>query len=165
MNYHQYYPTDVLNGPGIRAVLFVSGCAHACPGCYNESTWSPKSGHNFDSAIEDRIIADLKDTRINRRGLTLSGGDPLYPTNIRPIRHLVNRVRAECPDKDIWMWTGYTMEDLKKHKDRNITDNDRYHLAMSVDTLVDGKFVQDLYDPNLRFRGSSNQLIIDIKSL
>ena len=102
MHYHQYYPVDVINGPGTRATLFVSGCEHQCPGCYNQSTWRLDGGKPFDEAMSDRVISDLNDSRIKRRGLSLSGGDPLHPANVPHVLALVKRVRAECPGKDIW---------------------------------------------------------------
>jgi hypothetical protein len=83
MNYHQYYPVDIVNGPGTRCTLFVSGCVHECPGCYNKSTWRLNSGMPFTAEMADRIIADLNDTRIKRQGISLSGGDPLHPQNVR----------------------------------------------------------------------------------
>lgn len=150
MNYHQYYPVDVVNGPGTRVTLFVSGCEHQCRGCYNQSTWDVRSGHQFDQAMADRITADLKDTRIVRRGLSLSGGDPLLPANVDAILALVKRVKTECPDKDIWLWTGYVFDEL--------TASQRAVLEY-IDVLVDGKFEQSLADPSLVFRGSSNQII------
>ncbi|MGI1945759.1 anaerobic ribonucleoside-triphosphate reductase-activating protein [Shewanella glacialipiscicola] len=150
MNYHQYFPIDVLNGPGTRATLFVSGCEHQCRGCYNQSTWDVRSGHLFDSVMADRIIADLSDKRIVRRGLSLSGGDPLLPANIDTILALVKRVKSECPSKDIWLWTGYVLDEL--------SDKQRAVLTY-IDVLVDGKFEQNLADPSLMFRGSSNQII------
>ncbi|MGL5740748.1 MAG: anaerobic ribonucleoside-triphosphate reductase-activating protein, partial [Plesiomonas shigelloides] len=133
MNYHQYYPVDVVNGPGTRCTLFVSGCEHQCRGCYNQSTWRTDSGHPFTQAMEDQIIADLNDPRIRRRGLSLSGGDPLHPANVSAILALVKRVKAECPGKDIWLWTGYTLEALTPEQQAVIT---------YIDALVDGKFVQ-----------------------
>ncbi len=150
MNYHQYFPIDVVNGPGTRATLFVAGCEHQCRGCYNQSTWSPDSGHLFDESMVEQIISDLNDTRIKRRGLSLSGGDPLYPQNVEAILALVKRVKAECPGKDIWLWTGYTKDEL--------TDKQQQVLEY-IDVLVDGKFEQSLADPSLQFRGSSNQVI------
>lgn len=152
MNYSAYYPTDVLNGDGTRCVLFVSGCSHGCEGCYNKSTWNPNSGHEFTKELEDQIIADLKDTRIKRRGLTLSGGDPLHKRNFASVSRLCERVKEECPDKDIWLYTGYTLEEVKMGRFCAILP--------LIDVLVDGKFEQGLYDPSLRFRGSSNQNII-----
>lgn len=150
MNYHQYYPVDVVNGEGTRCTLFVSGCEHQCRGCYNQSTWSPSSGEPFDQKMEDRIIADLNDTRIKRRGLSLSGGDPLLPANLPSVLKLVQRVKAECQGKDIWMWTGYTLANLSEAQQEVVS---------YIDVLVDGKFEQALADPSLPWRGSSNQVI------
>ena len=107
MNYHQYYPVDIVNGPGTRCTLFVSGCVHECPGCYNKSTWRVNSGMPFTDEMEDRIINDLNDTRIKRQGISLSGGDPLHPQNVPDILKLVKRIRRECAGKDIWVWTGF----------------------------------------------------------
>ncbi|MGL4432673.1 MAG: anaerobic ribonucleoside-triphosphate reductase-activating protein [Plesiomonas shigelloides] len=150
MNYHQYYPVDVVNGPGTRCTLFVSGCEHQCRGCYNQSTWRTDSGHPFTQAMEDQIIADLNDPRIRRRGLSLSGGDPLHPANLSAILALVKRVKAECPGKDIWLWTGYTLAELTPEQQAVIP---------YIDALVDGKFVQEQADPGLVWRGSANQII------
>ncbi|PWC13182.1 anaerobic ribonucleotide reductase-activating protein [Brenneria roseae subsp. americana] len=150
MNYHQYYPVDVVNGPGTRCTLFVAGCVHQCPGCYNKSTWRINSGQPFTQAIQDRIIADLQDTEIPRQGISLSGGDPLHPQNVPEILKLVKRIRAECPGKDIWVWTGYVLAELTAEQ-QQVVD--------LINVLVDGKFVQDLKDPSLIWRGSSNQVI------
>ncbi|MGK2698082.1 anaerobic ribonucleoside-triphosphate reductase-activating protein [Serratia surfactantfaciens] len=150
MNYHQYYPIDVVNGPGTRCTLFVAGCVHQCPGCYNKSTWRLNSGQPFTPALEDRIIADLNDTRVPRQGLSLSGGDPLHPANVQSILKLVKRVRAECPGKDIWLWTGYRLAEL---------DAQQMQVVDRINVLIDGKFVQDLKDPALIWRGSSNQVV------
>ena len=150
MNYHQYYPIDVVNGPGTRCTLFVAGCVHQCPGCYNKSTWRLNSGQPFTPALEDRIIADLNDTRVPRQGLSLSGGDPLHPANVPSILTLVKRVGAECPGKDIWLWTGYRLAEL---------DAQQMQVVDRINVLIDGKFVQDLKDPALIWRGSSNQVV------
>ncbi len=159
MNYSAYYQTDVVNGEGTRCVLFVSGCEHACRGCYNQKTWNPNNGHEFTQELEDQIIADLNDTRIKRRGITLSGGDPMHRANAQRLVQLCHRIRKECPGKDIWLYTGFTREQL-------IEDKNPYRRALLdyTDVLVDGKFEQDLYDPGLRFRGSSNQRIIYLGS-
>ena len=95
MFYQKYYPVDVVNGPGTRCTLFVSGCEHQCRGCYNQSTWRTDSGHPFTAELADRIIADLNDTKIKRRGITFSGGDPLHPANQADILALNQRIRAE----------------------------------------------------------------------
>ncbi|NQZ38759.1 MAG: anaerobic ribonucleoside-triphosphate reductase-activating protein [Moritella sp.] len=153
MYYSQYFDLDVINGPGSRVTLFVSGCEHQCKGCYNQSTWSPSNGSFFDQETEDKIINDLNDLRIPRRGLSLSGGDPLYPTNLDGILKLVKRVKKECVGKNIWLWTGYTIEQLTPRQKA---------VVQYIDYLVDGKFEQQLVDPALKFRGSSNQRILAI---
>ncbi|MGX8941805.1 anaerobic ribonucleoside-triphosphate reductase-activating protein [Symbiopectobacterium sp. Eva_TO] len=150
MNYHQYYPVDVVNGPGTRCTLFVSGCVHQCPGSYNKSTWRLNSGQPFTQALEDQIIADLQDTQIPRQGLTLSGGDPLHPQNVSDVLRLVERIHAEYPGKDIWMWTGYLLAELTPAQQQ---------VVALINVLVDGKFVQDLKDPALIWHGSSNQVV------
>jgi len=100
--------------------------------------------------MEDRIINDLNDTRIKRQGISLSGGDPLHPQNVPDILRLVQRIRAECPGKDIWVWTGYTLDELSR---------DQLAVVDLINVLIDGKFVQDLKDPMLIWRGSSNQVV------
>lgn len=150
MNIHQYYPVDVVNGPGTRCTLFVSGCVHACPGCYNKSTWRVNSGQLFSREMEDQVIADLNDPRIRRQGLSLSGGDPLHPENVADILKLVKRVREECPGKDVWLWTGYRLDELTAVQ---------HEVVALINVLIDGKFVQAVQDPMLIWRGSSNQVI------
>lgn len=154
MNIHQYYPVDVVNGPGTRCTLFVSGCEHACPGCYNKSTWRLNSGIVFTQDMEDQLIADLNDERIPRQGLSLSGGDPLHPQNVSAILQLVERVRRECEGKDIWVWTGYRLEELS---------SDQQRVCEQINVLVDGKFVEALRDPALLWRGSRNQIIHSLR--
>jgi len=150
MNYSKYYPIDVINGEGTRCTLFVSGCIHNCKGCYNQSTWSPDAGELFTDQLADQIIQDLNDQRIKKQGITLSGGDPLHPANVEQVLKLILRVKRECEGKDIWMWTGYVLSELNK-KQKQIIE--------LVDVLIDGKFVKDLADPSLSWRGSSNQVI------
>ena len=150
MNYHQYYPVDIVNDWVTGVTLFVSGCVHECPGCYNKSTWRVNSGQPFTKAMEDKIIKDLNDTRIKRQGISLSGGDPLHPQNVPDILKLVKRIRAECPGKDIWVWTGYKRAELNAAQ---------MQVVDLINVLVDGKFVQDLKDPSLICRGSSNQVV------
>ncbi|UUM32624.1 anaerobic ribonucleoside-triphosphate reductase-activating protein [Vibrio japonicus] len=150
MNYQKYHQVDVVNGEGTRCTLFVSGCEHNCRGCYNQTTFNPNSGHPYTQQLEDQIIADLQDTRIKRRGLSLSGGDPLHPANVDTILQLVKRVKSECIGKDIWLWTGYTLGELNESQ-RKVVEY--------IDVLIDGKFEQDKKDLNLEWRGSSNQVI------
>ena len=145
------YPIDVVNGEGTRCTLFVSGCEHCCKGCHNANTWNARKGTLFDQAMEDRIINDLGDTRIKRDGLSLSGGDPLYPQNLPGIMQLVKRVKAQYPQLTIWLWTGYTLETLSTVQQAVI----RY-----VDVLIDGPFELEKRDLSLPWRGSSNQRVI-----
>lgn len=150
MNYYRYYPIDVVNGPGTRCTLFVSGCIHKCKGCYNAKTWDKDAGHVFTQELEDAIIQDLNNPTIKRQGLTLSGGDPLFPDNLAGVLKLVKRVKTECPSKDIWLWTGYTLSDLVP---------EQQEVVAYIDVLIDGRFEQSLADPSLVWRGSSNQVI------
>lgn len=150
MNYLQYYPVDIVNGEGTRCTLFVSGCTHGCKGCYNQKSWSFSAGVPFGIEMEEQILKDLKDTRIKRQGLTLSGGDPLHPRNVETLLPLVQRVKRECPDKDIWVWTGYKLEELDEYQRQ---------MLPYIDVLIDGKFIQEQADPSLVWRGSANQVI------
>lgn len=140
MNYHQYYPVDVVNGPVTRCTLFVAGCLHQCKSCYNKSTWKIDSGKPFTQAMKNQIISDLQDQRIVRQGLSLSMGVIHYIHKMcRWFLQLIKRVKLECPDKDIWLWTGYTLDEL--------TDQ-QCEVVNYLNVLVDGKFIKALYEPN-----------------
>ncbi len=153
MNYLQYYPIDVVNGEGTRCTLFLSGCEHFCKGCHNATTWDASKGTPFDQAMEDRIIADLGDARIKRDGLSLSGRDPLFPGNLSGMLKLVKRVKTEYPEKNIWLWTGYTLEEISTAQQ---------DVVQYIDVLIDGRFELDKRDLSLPWRGSSNQRVIRI---
>ena len=155
MNFHQYHSVDVVNGPGTRCTLFVAGCEHRCPGCYNATTWSLNSGQPFTDEMEERIIADLNDSRIKRRGLSLSGGDPLHPANVNDLYQLISRVRESCIGKDIWLWTGYELDKVS---------HDQWKLLDMVDVVIDGPFIRSQADPTLRWRGSKNQRVIEYRN-
>lgn len=150
MNYHKYIPIDVVNGPGTRCTLFVSGCEHQCRGCYNKSTWSLTSGHPFTDLMCEQIMRDLTDTRVPRRGLSLSGGDPLHPANLNGVKLLLQKLAKHAPDKDVWLWSGYTLAELSPEQQA---------ILAYVDVLIDGKFIQSRADPNLVWRGSDNQCV------
>ena len=164
MNYLQYYPTDVVNGEGTRCTLFVSGCTHGCRGCYNQKSWSFDNGVLFDEAMEQQIINDLKDTRIKRQGLTLSGGDPMHPRNVEALLPFVQRVKKECPDKDIWVWTGYTMEDLMNRHSDPLTEKNFYDIINTVNVIVDGPFVEAQKPGEHLWRGSGNQRLLKMEN-
>ena len=152
MRFHQIYYNDVMNGEGIRTTIFVSGCSHHCKGCYNKSTWNPDGGQLFTDKHEQEILDSLAPDHI--AGLSLSGGDPLHESNVVDVSNLIYKVRERYGDsKDIWMWTGYTLDEIKSE------GGDKKLAVDWVDVLVDGKFEQDKYDPSLAWRGSSNQII------
>lgn len=162
MNYGQIYFTDTANGAGCRTALFVSGCSHHCEGCFNEETWNFDYGEPFTEKVEDEIIESLKPTYI--AGLTVLGGEPMEVRNQPAVWHLIERVRNEVPNKSIWVYSGYTYEELKDSNNArtrtDVTDN----ILDNIDILVDGEFVLDLKNISLKFRGSSNQRIIDMKA-
>ena len=154
MHIHRYYDVDIVNRPGTRCTLFVAGCEHQCRGCYNQSTWRLDSGVPFTLAMEEQLLADLQDTRIPRQGMSLSSGDPLHPHNVPHIRRLVKRVRQTCPGKDIWLWTGYRMQELNAAQRA---------VLVYLDVLIDGRFVEEEKDATLQWRGSRNQIIWQLR--
>lgn len=156
MKYLSYIPIDLVNGPGTRCTVFLSGCAHRCKGCYNAASWNPKNGVEWTTEIEDQIIQDLTSETIPRQGLSLTGGDPLFPPNNDAVLRFLKRVRAEAPGKDIWMWTGYCVETLTK---------EQHDILQMVDVVIDGRFELDKKDPSLIWKGSSNQRVLNVKDL
>ena len=160
MNFGNIKWCDTANGLGVRVSLFVSGCHHHCKGCFNACTWDPNYGEPYTREVEDKIIARLKQSFIS--GLTLLGGEPFYPTNRQPLLDLVKRVKKECPGKSIWCYTGAEIEDLMPCGCEY--DAVGYELLAYLDVLVDGPFKEDLKSLMIRFRGSTNQRIIDVQN-
>jgi anaerobic ribonucleoside-triphosphate reductase activating protein len=159
MNYAQIKPYDIANGPGIRVSLFVSGCTHHCKGCFNEIAWNFQYGEEFTEETMDRIIAALSPDYIS--GLSLLGGEPLERINQRGLLPLIRRVKELYPEKSIWCYTGYDFQtDILGRMYQEWQETKE--LIGYLDILVDGKFVEELKDLNLRFRGSSNQRIIRV---
>ncbi|MBE6888525.1 MAG: anaerobic ribonucleoside-triphosphate reductase activating protein [Ruminococcaceae bacterium] len=150
MRYHNITTDDMLNGDGLRTVLWVSGCPHRCQGCHNPITWDIDGGIPFDEAAEKELFEKLSADYIS--GITFSGGDPLHPQNREEVARLAKRVRAEFPEKTIWLYTGYNWEEIC----------DLEAVAVS-DVLVDGRFEKNLFDAKLHWKGSSNQRVIDVK--
>lgn len=147
MKYLQYATCDVNNGEGLRNVLWLSGCSWGCEGCFNEISWDSKSGEDVDEAMVQRLLKDLEPSHI--QGLTLSGGDPLHKRNYQGIIKLCQRIKYEFPNKDIWLYTGYTLYQIQN-------DILRAPILDTIDILIDGKY--DKEDPTkLPFRGSHNQ--------
>lgn len=143
---------SMTNGVGLRTVLWVSGCEHKCKGCQNPCTWDPDSGEDFTSEKKELLYKYLDNKYI--KGITFSGGDPLHPNNKNEVGKLILDIKANYPSKDIWLYTGYTWEEVKELN----LDFLRY-----IDVLVEGRFILNKRNVNLRWCGSSNQRVIDVK--
>lgn len=154
MNYAKITKHDIANGRGVRVVLWVSGCSHHCTGCQNPETWDDDYGSRFETNDLLDIITLLREDWIS--GLTLSGGDPLKPSNVEICTIVAACAKSNVPNKDIWCWTGYTWDEIIVREDCN-------DILQYIDVLVDGEFIQDKYDISLKWRGSSNQRVIDVK--
>lgn len=150
MRYHNITKDDMLNGDGLRVVLWVSGCTHACPECHNPVTWDINGGLPFDEAVKKELFAELAKPYVS--GVTLSGGGPLIPQNVDDVSALIDEIKEKFPQKTIWVYTGYEWKDVKD-----------LPLMKNVDVLVDGPFVKALKDTKLYWRGSSNQRVIEAK--
>ncbi len=162
MNYSAIRTCDVANGPGVRVSLFVSGCRHRCKGCFNPDTWDFAAGEPWTDAVQEKLLADCEPVWI--QGLSLLGGEPFEPVNQRGLVPLLREFRARFPKKDVWAWTGcvYERELLKESPWRcEVTDE----MLSLIDTLVDGPFIEAQKNITLRFRGSSNQRILELKKL
>ena len=161
MYYGEIKNCDIANGEGVRVTLFVSGCTNRCPGCFQPQTWDFQYGEPFTREVEDRLLAMLAPDYIN--GLTLLGGEPFEPENQRALLPFLRRVREACPGKNIWAFTGFVYEDLQAegtHCRCEATDE----LLSLLDVRVDGRFEESRKDISLRFRGSSNQRLIDLNT-
>lgn len=150
MNYAEIKKVDIANGPGVRVSLFVSGCRNHCKGCFNPETWDFDYGRPFTRETEDEIIEALRPSWI--QGLSILGGEPTEEENAAVLIPFLKRMRAALPDKDIWLYSGYTYETLR----------DKEILTLA-DVLVDGPFLLEQKDAGLAFRGSRNQRIIDLR--
>lgn len=162
MNYAEIKPVDIANGPGVRVSLFVSGCRHHCKGCFNEIAWDFNYGKEFTEDTINELLDLLKKPYI--KGFTFLGGEPLDPRNVMCVGYMISHIRRceETKDKSIWVYTGYTLEYLG-----GIANYDEAgclpYILRHIDVLVDGPFVEDKKNLMLRFRGSENQRIIDMK--
>lgn len=159
MKYATIKEIDVANGPGIRVSLFVSGCTHHCKGCFNPETWNFNYGDDFTPEVEDRILEAMKPAYI--KGFSLLGGEPFEPQNQEALLPFLRRVKAAYPDKTIWCYSGYDFE--KDMLTGNLGPWEVTHEMLTlIDVLVDGEFVLERKNPNLRFRGSENQRVIRV---
>ena len=150
MNYHNITKDDMLNGDGLRVVLWTSGCNHHCKNCQNPITWDENGGLPFDKEAEDELFEALDKSHIS--GITFSGGDPLFPGNRSEVMRLAKKCKEKFPNKTVWSYTGYLWEEVK---DIEGIEN--------IDVLIDGEYKEELGDNNLHWVGSSNQRIIDVK--
>lgn len=152
MKYLNILDCDIADGEGVRVTLFVSGCSHHCKGCHNPESWNPDNGKEFTEEVKEKLFNLIDRPYID--GLTLSGGDPLFCSNIADIEKLCIEFKERFPNKNIWLYTGYTLEEIKTLR-----------FLPYVDIIVDGRFEIDKRDITLPFRGSSNQRIIKVKEL
>lgn len=150
MNYHDIKKCDMLNGDGIRVSLWVSGCNHNCNQCQNPQTWNINSGIPFDKDAGKELFEALEKNYIS--GITFTGGDPLHENNLECVLNLVNKIRLLMPNKTIWLYTGYTLTECLSHPTRQ-------EIISKCDIIVDGRYVDELKDITLKWRGSSNQKI------
>ena len=160
MNYATVKYFDIANGLGIRTSLFVSGCTHHCKNCFNSEAWDFNYGQPFDDNIENQIINSLKNPFCD--GLSLLGGEPFEPSNQKGLLPFLKRAKKEIPNLNIWCYTGYLF-DKELLEDSRAKTEDTLEMLKLIDVLVDGKFVEELKNLNLRFKGSENQRIIDVK--
>lgn len=160
MKYHNITKEDMNNGDGLRVVLWVSGCDNYCKGCQNQITWDPNDGIEFDEDAKKEIYEELDKDYIS--GITFSGGDPFYHSNMPTVLEFIKEIKSKYPDKTIWVYTGSDIEqdltNLTKH-----FDNETMKAMRLIDVIVDGKYVEELRDITIKWRGSSNQKVIDFK--
>ena len=150
MNYHNITKCDILNGEGVRVVLWVSGCSHHCPNCHNAITWDENGGLLFDENAKKELFDALNQEYID--GITFSGGDPLFLGNREVVGNLVEEIKQQFPNKNIWLYTGFLWEEIKD-----------LPFVKDIDVLVDGRFEQDKFSTKALWRGSTNQRVIDAK--
>lgn len=160
MNYAGIKYCDIANGTGCRTVLFVSGCRNACKGCFQPQTWDFAYGEPFDEKVQKEVLDSLAPDYIT--GITLLGGEPFEPENQKELVPFMRKVVAQYPNKNVWAFTGYIYDkDLVAGGRRHTEDTDE--LLSMIDVLVDGPFVEELKDITLKFRGSSNQRVLDLR--
>lgn len=154
MNICGYYPESINEGHGLRAVIFISGCKHACKGCFSQKTWDFSAGEPLDTLKQMELIEDMKSNGL-LQGVTFCGGDPFF--SAKELLPFVKLIKEHLPHLDIWSYTGFTFENLLKQ-------SDMFNLLQCLDMIIDGRFIEETKDLTLLFRGSSNQRIIDVQS-
>ena len=164
MNYHNITYPDMNNGDGLRVVLWLSGCSHHCYNCQNPQTWDVNSGIPFDESAKGELFRELSKDYIS--GLTLSGGDPLHEANLDGVLDLVNKIRLSFPNKTIWIYSGYQWSEIFNdgvYLTRDCAGWKRREIVKKCDVMIDGKYMDSLRDPQLKWKGSSNQHVINIE--
>lgn len=168
MNYHMIRTDDMLNGSGLRVVLFVSGCENFCEGCHNPETWNANSGKEFGDEEISMILKELDNDYIS--GITISGGDPLYRGNVSDVFKLVSNIKKNYANKTIWLYTGLTWEEIfdsstlcEFNPEHDLIAELRKNILRLCDVVVDGRFVKNLEDVNCPWVGSTNQRVIDVR--
>ena len=153
MNYHNITKDDMKNGDGLRVVLWLAGCSHHCPHCQNHVTWDPNDGIPFDKNARKELLDIISQDYIS--GITFSGGDPLFESNREEVYELIEYIKSVYPNKTVWLYTGYTYNDLKKFVPIGVLNK--------IDVIVDGPYIEKFRDTTLKWRGSSNQKVIDVR--
>ena len=160
MNYATIKKRDIANGPGVRVSLFVSGCTHRCPGCFNEIAWDFSYGDPFTPAVEQELLELMAPDYIS--GMTLLGGEPFEPANQCALLPFLRRVKEQYPQKTLWCFSGYTFEELTGKQESRCRCETTDEMLSLLDVLVDGRFELEKKNIRLRFRGSENQRLIDM---
>lgn len=160
MNYATIKRRDIANGPGVRVSLFVSGCTHRCPGCFNEIAWDFSYGEPFTEEVEQLLLAELDSEYV--KGLSLLGGEPFEPQNQRALLPFLQKFKARFPQKTVWCYSGYTFEELTGARESRCRCEVTDEMLSYLNVLVDGRFVEEKKNIRLRFRGSENQRLIDM---
>lgn len=161
MNIAEIKTNDIANGEGVRTSLFVSGCRHHCPECFNYMTWDFNYGKPFTNEIEKEILESVKPSWIT--GISLLGGEPFEPENQKPLLDFVKKYKNEYPTKTVWCYSGFTFEEITGKTESRAFTNISQELLEYIDILVDGRYIKELKNISLKFRGSENQRIIDVK--
>lgn len=161
MRYHNITTADMMNGEGLRVVLWLSGCSHHCYNCQNPVTWDENDGLIFDESAKEELFRELGKDYIS--GLTLSGGDPLHEANLDGVLDLVNEFRLSLTEKTIWLYSGYTWEEIQNPKIRSNASKMRQIIMSCVDVFVDGRYIDSQRNISAKWKGSDNQRVIDIQ--
>ena len=151
MRYNKIRKMDIADGPGVRVSIFLQGCSFNCKNCFNQETHDFNGGKEFNQETVDEVMALCKKDYV--KGLSILGGEPMHPKNIEATEMLAKEFKKEFPNKSLWVWSGYTYEDYLKNQD----------VMKYIDVIVDGQYVDELHDPTLKWRGSSNQRVIDVQ--